>query len=60
MSPTDVRVIASIIKEHNITENFELEYRDSGIGYCIDLSYKAEMSGRAATITIPVAGVENW
>ena len=61
MSPADVQVIASIVKEHNITENFELEYYDdSGIGYCIDLIYKTEISGRVATITIPVVGVENW
>ena len=38
MNPADVKVIAEIIEEHDITGNFDLVYHDtSGIGYCIYL-----------------------
>jgi hypothetical protein len=61
MNPADVRVIAEIIKENNITGNFDLVYEDtSGIGYCIDLVYETEVNSRSAKVTIPVCGTENW
>jgi hypothetical protein len=61
MNPADVKVIAEIIKENDITGNFELIYTDGGgIGYCIDLVYSADIKNRSAKITIPVCGVETW
>jgi hypothetical protein len=60
MNPADVKVIAEIIKENDITGNFELIYTNGGIGYSIDLVYNADVKNRSAKITIPVCGVENW
>jgi hypothetical protein len=60
MNPADVKVIAEIIKENDITGNFELIYTNGGIGYTIDLVYDADVKNRSAKITIPVCGVENW
>ena len=60
MNPADVKVIAEIIKENDITGNFELIYTNGGIGYSIDLVYDADIKNRSAKITIPVCGVENW
>jgi hypothetical protein len=60
MNPADVKVIAEIIKENDITGNFELIYTNGGIGYSIDLVYDADVKNRSAKITIPVCGVENW
>jgi len=61
MNPADVKVIAEIIEEHDITGNFDLVYHDtSGIGYCIDLVYETELNGRQVKVTIPVCGVEDW
>jgi hypothetical protein len=60
MNPADVKVIAEIIKENDITGNFELIYTNGGIGYCIDLVYEANIKNRNAKITIPVCGVETW
>ena len=61
MNPADVKVIAAIIEENNITGNFDLVYHDtSGIGYSIDLVYETEVNGRLAKVTIPVCGTENW
>lgn len=60
MNPADVKVIAEIIKENDITGNFELIYTNGGIGYCIDLVYEADIKNRNAKITIPVCGAETW
>jgi hypothetical protein len=60
MNPADVKVIAEIIKENDITGNFELIYTNGGIGYSIDLVYEADVKNRNAKITIPVCGVETW
>jgi hypothetical protein len=60
MNPADVKVIAEIIKENDITGNFELIYTNGGIGYSIDLVYEADIKNRNAKITIPVCGVETW
>lgn len=60
MNPADVKVIAKIIEEHDITGNFDLIYHDtSGIGYCIDLVYETELNGRQVKVTIPVCGMED-
>jgi hypothetical protein len=60
MNPADLKVIAEIIKENDITGNFELIYTNGGIGYSIDLVYDADIKNRSAKITIPVCGAENW
>jgi hypothetical protein len=60
MNPADLKVIAEIIKENDITGNFELIYTNGGIGYCIDLVYEADIKNRNAKITIPVCGAETW
>jgi hypothetical protein len=60
MNPADLKVIAEIIKENDITGNFELIYTNGGIGYSIDLVYDADIKNRNAKITIPVCGVETW
>ena len=61
MNPADVKVIAEIIEEHDITGNFDLIYHDtSGIGYTIDLVYETELNGRQVKVTIPVCGTEDW
>ena len=61
MNPADVTTIMEIIKENNITGNFELVYTDGGgIGYCIDLVYQTQINNRQVKITIPVCGVDTW
>lgn len=61
MNPADIEVIQNIIRENQITGNFELSYENaSGIGYTIDMSYVSMVNGREAKITIPVCGVDTW
>ncbi len=60
MNPSDLKVIAEIVEENNITGNFELIYSNGGIGYSIDLVYEADVKNRNAKITVPVCGVETW
>jgi hypothetical protein len=60
MNPADVKVIQEIIKENDITGNFELVYTNGGIGYSIDLVYQTDLNNRDVRITIPVCSAENW
>lgn len=61
MNAADLQVIASVVKENDITGNFELDYcNSSGIGYTIDLIYETVVNNRNAKVIIPICGVENW
>lgn len=61
MTKTDLNIINKIVEENNIVCAFDIVYTSgSGIGYCIDLEFPADINGREAIIRIPVTGVENW
>jgi hypothetical protein len=57
----DIDIIQKIIEENQIVGAVTLHYENgSGIGYCLDLEFDAEVHGRLAKICIPVANEENW
>jgi hypothetical protein len=61
MNAADIAVIAQIIKENDIRQNFWINFENSsGIGYSLDLEYVTELNGREATVKIVVTDEENW
>ena len=52
MNPADLEVLNKIVKENNITGNFELAYTPGSIGYTIDFIYNNKV--------IPVCTEANW
>lgn len=61
LTKADLDIINKIVEENNIVGAFDIVYTSgSGIGYCVDLEFPADINGREATIRIPVTGVESW
>jgi hypothetical protein len=61
MNPADIRVITEILREQNITGNFELIHdNSSGIGYNIDLEFDTVIHGRTVKVRVPVCTEAEW
>jgi hypothetical protein len=60
MSKTDLEILRQIVEENEI-QYFNLQHEgDNGIGYTTTIEWETKINGRIATVTMCVAGQENW
>jgi hypothetical protein len=61
LTPKDLRKMADTVEAFEIQGAFRvLSDTSSGIGAVITMQFEQEMHGRPVTVSVEIAGVEDW
>lgn len=61
LTPKDLEKMADVLRAFDIQGSFQvLSDTSSGIGSVITMQFEQEMHGRPVTMSVEIAGVEDW
>lgn len=61
LNVSDLAEIQRVVKDYSIDGTLKIiRHGESGIGYCLDISYENTVKGRMVTTRIEVVGPQDW